>query len=53
VVALIRACSTRASTGIRNRALIAVLWRSGLRIAGWNHDFLAFRCLRSHVLGYR
>jgi len=32
-VALIKACSTRAPTGIRNRALIAVLWRSGLRIA--------------------
>jgi site-specific recombinase XerD len=32
-IALIRACSTRASTGIRNRALIAVLWRSGLRIS--------------------
>ena len=33
VVALIRACSTRAPTGVRNRALIAVLWRSGLRIS--------------------
>src|SRR5450631_2379935 len=32
-IALIRACSTRAPTGIRNRALIAVLWRSGLRIS--------------------
>ncbi|MHB1567822.1 MAG: tyrosine-type recombinase/integrase [Solirubrobacteraceae bacterium] len=32
-VALIRACSPRAPTGIRNRALIAVLWRSGLRIS--------------------
>ncbi|MHB1568248.1 MAG: tyrosine-type recombinase/integrase [Solirubrobacteraceae bacterium] len=32
-VALIRACSSRAPTGIRNRALIAVLWRSGLRIS--------------------
>lgn len=30
--ALIAACSTRAPTGIRNRALIAVLWRCGLRI---------------------
>ncbi len=30
---MIRACSTRAPTGIRNRALIAVLCRSGLRIA--------------------
>jgi site-specific recombinase XerD len=29
---LIRACSRRAPTGIRNRALIAVLWRCGLRI---------------------
>jgi integrase len=32
-VALLRACSPRASTGIRNRTLIAVLWRSGLRIS--------------------
>lgn len=32
-IALIRACSARAPTGIRNRALIAVLWRSGLRIS--------------------
>jgi len=27
-IALIKACSTRAPTGVRNRALIAVLWRS-------------------------
>jgi len=33
VIALIRACSSRAPTGVRNRALIAVLWRSGLRIS--------------------
>jgi site-specific recombinase XerD len=33
VIALIRACSARAPTGIRNRALIAVLWRCGLRIS--------------------
>ena len=32
VHALLRACSARAATGIRNRALIAVLYRSGLRI---------------------
>jgi integrase len=32
-IALIRACSSRAPTGIRNRALIAVLWRWGLRIS--------------------
>jgi integrase len=32
-VALIRACSPQAPTGIRNRALIAVLWRCGLRIS--------------------
>jgi site-specific recombinase XerD len=32
-VALIKACSQRAPTGVRNRALIAVLWRSGLRIS--------------------
>lgn len=29
---LIRACSKRASTGIRNQALIVVLYRAGLRI---------------------
>jgi integrase/recombinase XerC len=29
---LIRACSNHAPTGIRNRALIALAWRSGLRI---------------------
>jgi site-specific recombinase XerD len=29
---LMRGCSRRAPTGIRNRALIAVLWRCGLRI---------------------
>lgn len=33
VQALIAACSTRAPTGIRNRALIAVMWRCGLRVA--------------------
>jgi site-specific recombinase XerD len=32
VRALIGACSNRAPTGIRNRALIAVLWRCGLRV---------------------
>jgi integrase/recombinase XerD len=32
-IALIKACSTRAPTGVRNRALIAVLWRCGLRIS--------------------
>ena len=32
VLALIRVCSSRAPTGVRNRALIAVLWRCGLRI---------------------
>lgn len=32
-IALLKACSSRAPTGIRNRALIAVLWRSGLRIS--------------------
>ena len=31
--ALIRACSAKAPTGIRNRALIAVLYRGGLRIS--------------------
>jgi site-specific recombinase XerD len=33
VRALIRGCSATAPTGIRNRALIAALWRGGLRIA--------------------
>ena len=33
VLALMKACSQRAPTGIRNRALVAVLWRSGLRIS--------------------
>jgi site-specific recombinase XerD len=32
IEALIKACSGRAPSGIRNRALIAVAWRSGLRI---------------------
>jgi site-specific recombinase XerD len=36
---LLRACSNRASTGIRNRALIALAWRSGLRIG----EILALR----------
>jgi site-specific recombinase XerD len=29
---LMRQCSRRASTGVRNRALVAVLWRCGLRL---------------------
>jgi len=29
---LMRECSRRAPTGVRNRALIAILWRCGLRI---------------------
>ena len=33
VKALLRACSTRAATGVRNRALIVVLYRAGLRIS--------------------
>lgn len=33
VRALIRACSTRGVTGHRNRALLAVLWRTGVRIS--------------------
>jgi site-specific recombinase XerD len=32
VEALIRVCSNRAPTGIRNRALIALAWRTGLRL---------------------
>src|SRR5437588_5088116 len=31
--AVISACSRRAPTGIRNAALIAVLWRCGLRVS--------------------
>src|SRR5216683_1702807 len=33
VEALLRACSSRAATGVRNRAMIALLWRTGLRIS--------------------
>lgn len=33
VQALMAACSRRAPTGVRNRALLAVLYRSGLRIS--------------------
>jgi site-specific recombinase XerD len=33
ILALMKACSQRAPSGVRNRALIAVLWRSGLRIS--------------------
>ena len=33
VIALMDACSRRAPTGVRNRALIALLWRCGLRIS--------------------
>ena len=33
VRSLIRACSNRAPTGIRNRALIVVLWRAQLRVS--------------------
>lgn len=32
VLGLISACSPRAPTGVRNRALIATLWRTGLRV---------------------
>jgi site-specific recombinase XerD len=32
VEALLKSCSRSAPTGVRNRALIAVLWRCGLRI---------------------
>lgn len=32
VAALMAACSARAPTGLRHRALIAVLWRTGLRV---------------------
>ena len=33
VAKLIKACSNRAPTGIRNRALIVCLWRCGLRVS--------------------
>jgi integrase-like protein len=33
VEALLRVCSSRAATGVRNKALIALLWRAGLRIS--------------------
>ena len=33
VKALLRACSTRAATGVRNRALLVILYRAGLRIS--------------------
>jgi site-specific recombinase XerD len=39
VAALIAACSTRAKTGIRNRALLMLLYRSGLRVG----EVLKFR----------
>jgi len=33
VVALVRAASNRAPTGIRNRALVTLMYRSGLRVS--------------------
>lgn len=33
VLALLKGCSPTAPTGIRNRALLALLWRGGLRIS--------------------
>ncbi len=33
VQALMKACSRRGSSGVRNRALICLLWRAGLRIS--------------------
>jgi site-specific recombinase XerD len=33
IEALMRACSHRAPTGVRNRALIALAWRGGLRVS--------------------
>ena len=33
VYALLRACSKRGRSGYRNRALIAILWRAGLRVS--------------------
>lgn len=33
VISLIGACSTRSPTGLRNRALIVTMWRSGLRVS--------------------
>lgn len=53
VLRLIAACSRTAPTGIRNRALIAVMWRAGLRIsealalkpADVDHDACSVRVL--------
>ena len=33
VQAILRRCSPRAATGIRNRALIVLMWRAGLRVS--------------------
>jgi integrase/recombinase XerD len=33
IEALLRSCSRRAPTGIRNAALITILWRTGLRVS--------------------
>lgn len=33
IARLVKACSTRAKTGVRNRALIVVLYRGGLRLS--------------------
>ncbi|HIG31734.1 MAG TPA: hypothetical protein EYQ50_29525, partial [Verrucomicrobiales bacterium] len=33
VLSLIKACSPKAVSGIRNKALVVVLWRAGLRIS--------------------
>jgi site-specific recombinase XerD len=41
VKALLRCCSTRAASGVRNRALIVVLYRAGL--GAEKGDILVFR----------
>jgi site-specific recombinase XerD len=54
IYALMAACSNRAPTGIRNRALLAVLWRGMLRInealtlkpADFNADTATIRILK-------
>ena len=38
---LLRACSRRSSTGLRAKALIALAWRSGLRVSECLHLYPA------------
>jgi hypothetical protein len=47
VRAHLRACSARAPTGIRNRALIAVLYRRDVAIARWRFASVPQVCARN------